>query len=89
MPLSDLFKSDAEKIANELSIGYQELLDPHSRIQVKGIKELNSKKILQLGVLNHYPAILLFKNGTLLKQVIHGHENKSSLKMLIKKRLKI
>lgn len=86
MPLTWHGRAEAKEVAKEMGVAFTELIDPHSQSR-KALKEnamkVSAEKILELGVLNHYPAVVLYQNGALVKKVIHGYEDQDHLKSLI------
>lgn len=84
MPLSVLGRQEIIQIAKDLNLPVLLTIDPSARgIQTEDQK-LESRILMRSGVLDHFPATLLFENGKLRDDVlIHGYENQIPLTKLI------
>jgi len=88
MPLSVLGRAEVLEISQELGFDVLILVDPH--FPAGDLNPLMvSEKLLSLGILNHYPALVLYKNQSLLPWMIQGYEDKENLKKLISEQMEI
>lgn len=74
MPLSTYSVSESPSVA--LRLGFDLVIVEHL--------EMKSQILASLGVLNHFPAIVLYKDGKLLPMIIQGYEEPESLYNLLK-----
>ena len=87
VPLTWKGKKEAKKIAQEAGMSFTDLVDPYGKSPIMKYvpeKVVKSQKLLSLGILEHFPAIIIYKNKKVFKRVIHGHETRLHLLNLIK-----
>ena len=94
MPLSILGLSEAEEVANRLDMDFTAVLDPASGREWSFLETqedlkpysrhyMSSFELLDLGVLNHFPAVVIYRDGEIIPTVIHGYEEPQGLETYI------
>jgi hypothetical protein len=85
MPLSSLGRDEIGPIAEELSVNLTTLLDPYADSCPTADPLMDSQKLMSLGMLDHYPAVALYKNGHLIEDVlVLGYEKPKTLIKLLR-----
>ena len=88
MPLSVMGRDEIYEVAAALDLDLVTLVDP---LALKGSTPdqiFGSSVLSELGMLDHYPALVLYADGRILEQtLVHGYEQKASLTILLKKYL--
>ncbi len=69
MPLSTLALQEAPAVARALDLTLTAVRQ----------EDMRSAKLASQGILNHFPAIMLYRNGELLPFLIQGYEKPESL----------
>lgn len=88
MPLSELGRAEVLEIAASSGFEVLTLVDPYSVQSDTGADApVAALELLRLGVLDHFPALLVVRRGEILPGVLHGYEEPSSLKHLVLKKL--
>lgn len=88
MPLSILGRSEIIEVAKKMKIELLLAIDPYSPSKSgMGDPQLQSKTLIELGVLDHFPAIVVIKNGLINRAIIQGYEQKPSLEDMIRQHL--
>ena len=86
MPLSIIGREEIIDISHNLGVPAK-LLVGYPEGQNISDDEVTSESLLTMGVFDHFPALLVYVNGKLLKTIIHGYEAPESLEFMIKKLL--
>lgn len=85
MPLSVIGREDILKIGKKMNLNVTLVVDPLATQTDTPDPLMRSHALMEFGVLDHYPAIVLHKDGQLVEDVIiHGYEKKKTLTRLIK-----
>lgn len=88
MPLSRNGLEDIIEIAEANKLPLQILIDPNPFVELESTDVvLDSQTLVKRGMLNHFPSLVIYKNGTLIPWMIQGYEAKNSLEKLIKNKL--
>jgi hypothetical protein len=88
MPLSVKGYKEAAQVARELEISFLPLLDPFaSIITKKKTYKIESKTLIDLGVLDHFPGVLVYSKGKITSPLLQGYEQIESLKTFVKEYL--
>lgn len=82
MPLSALGLKEARQLAREMKIGFVDIVDPTFGAEA-GSDSLASQRLVDLGVMNHYPAVVVHRRGLLKSTVIHGYEVPEGLRVYL------
>jgi hypothetical protein len=92
MPLSLVGLKEAELVAKDLNVSFLAVSDKDSKrflVNESGYSgvfkksldmPLNSYQLSKKGIYDHFPAMAFFKNGKILKNIIHGYEKKVGVK---------
>lgn len=84
MPLSQIGRDEAIEIAKELGIDCFTLIVGQTENYVSLDAQLNSYLLFSMGVMNHFPAIVLYKNEKIIENIIFGYEQKTRFTEMIK-----
>lgn len=79
MPLSVQGLEEARRAAADAGIAFVEARDPHAGPAADSQLILNSNRLLELGVSNHFPTIAFFKDGKVLPTLVPGYESREQL----------
>lgn len=77
MPLSILALEEAPAIASTLGLNLTTVTH----------EDMRSSELASHGILNHFPAIMLYRDGKLLPFIIQGYESPKSLFNILKEQL--
>ncbi len=84
MPLSVIGREEIIEVAQNLNLQLILVVDPLATQTETPDPLMMSRDLMKFGVLDHYPAIALYSEGKLVKDVIiHGYEQKQTLSELI------
>lgn len=83
MPMSVLGREEIQGIADELGVELLTVVDPMVHGEVFGDPFIDSDELFNLGIMDHFPAVLAVRGGKIKRGVIQGYEVPSSLKELI------
>ncbi len=80
MPLSVHGLEEARAVARELGLGFTAVVDGQAAELAPGQDTLESQRLLRMGVMNHYPAMVVYRRGKVLPHYVQGYEAPAGLK---------
>ncbi len=95
MPLSEKGLVEAEKLCAQNKINFVALSDPQSNLFIKDASTYDdlrkqslahpmaSMQLQELGTLDHFPAMIFFKDGKIVKPILHGYESIEGMKIFL------
>lgn len=83
MPLSIQGLEEARRVATEMGLGFTAVVDAQSASLVPQADSLESNRLLELGVLNHFPTVAVYEAGALSRHLIPGYEVPAGLKVYV------
>jgi hypothetical protein len=85
MPLSFLGRQEIQSIALELDAALTLTVDPLAPLSSTADPAMACSTLMKFGMLDHYPAIALYKNGHLIQDaLVLGYESPKTLRQLLK-----
>lgn len=97
MPLSEKGLVEIDKICKELGITLTAAIDPNAKafinedaqydqLRQQSIdNKLQSYTLQKQGALDHFPAMIFYKDGKIITPIIHGYEQINGMKKFIKR----
>jgi hypothetical protein len=96
MPLSEKGLLELEAITKPNKIHLTTLIDPQSSQFItkefdldQNHKKALANKLQRLGALNHFPAIIFYKDGKIITPILHGYEAPQGMKKFIQEHLQV
>lgn len=93
MPLSAKGCQEARAMSRRYRIFFIALQDPFDFDDAPfeecadSTVKVSSEQLFKLGIMEHFPAMILFKDGKILEPILHGYENPRALGKFIEKTL--
>lgn len=85
MPLSVMGRDEIFAVAEEIGAHLSVIADPFAHQLPVTDAILTSRTLMDLGMMDHYPAIALYKNGHLIQnELVLGYEPANTLRPLLK-----